>query len=75
MNVITYTNINDVKNYIDVYYAEIDKEEKTKFNANFDINKIVVPGNYYALIREENNYLLLLLDGVDNKMYYMNHIR
>lgn len=74
-NVLTDTDINDVKNYINVYYEEINKEEKSKFNANFDINKIVVPGNYYALIREENNYLLLLLDDIDNKIYYMNHIR
>lgn len=74
--VITDVNITDVKDYMNTYYDELGNDEKkSKFNNNIDINKIVVQGNYYSLIKENDNYLLLLLDITDNKMYYLNHIR
>lgn len=80
-NMITDDNIKEVKNAVSKYYESLEYDDnlKNKFNENFSIDKIVVKGNYYSFITEEEKdpdcYLLILLDVNTNAVYYFNHIR
>lgn len=56
-----------------------DENLQDKFNEKFSMEETIIEGNYYSLIIDEEKhtdcYLLMLLDGNSNTLYYFNHIR
>ena len=77
---ITSKNIEEIKDIFNSYYNTLsyNEERQKQFKSHFYIDKMIVENNYFSITygnEDRNNFLLLLIDTKDNKLYYFNHIR
>lgn len=64
-----------IKQKLDEYYKTLDDSNKNLFNANVDIDSLLLEENYFTYIeKEDSSWLLLILDYKNNKMFSFENI-
>lgn len=64
-----------IKQKLDEYYKTLDDSNKNLFDANVDIDFLLLEENYFTYIeKEDSSWLLLILDYKNNKMFSFENI-
>lgn len=64
-----------IKQKLYEYYDILNDDNKNLFNANVDIDSLLLEENYFTYIeKEDSSWLLLILDYKNNKMFSFENI-
>mgnify|MGYP004659116269 FL=1 len=70
-------NKQKVNNLIINYYNQLNLDQKSKFDNNVEIDELINSENYYfyensTAIKNNDRYVLMIADKLNNKLYYIN---